>query len=102
MKALYVNRTHFLTKKGTPDRIAASPKNSSPHYPLLGLEYDIQADPTTKLTVPGIDLDQYAHTIGQIQMQTTTKMMHNVQRISAKKEHRSINEEDWEKGKTAV
>jgi len=35
-------------------------------------------------------------------MQATTKMMDNVQSISTKKEHRSINEEDWEKGKTAV
>ena len=40
--------------------------------------------------------------IRQIQIQPTTKMMDDRQRVIIKKEHRPIDEEDWEKGKIAV
>jgi len=61
-KQEFLNKGPELFGKDTT--LAQYEKRISELERLLALKYDIQADPTTKLTIPGIDLDQYAHMIG--------------------------------------
>ena len=56
----------------------------------LSLEPDVQADSTSKDTVPRINLDQDASAVRQVKVQTSPELVYYAQGSSAKRQDRTI------------